>query len=110
MPPCPKCGAGPPTVQCFWETSVWEGKYKIAVCTHCAIQAKIVSAGTLFEDISERVARARTLYLMGQQEEARTLLASARSAYERYREVLAGVDGVLALEHSLETAEEAMRA
>lgn len=38
IPPCPKCGAGYPTVQTFEDE---DGK-RVVVCTHCRIMANLI--------------------------------------------------------------------
>lgn len=59
--------------------------------------------GDIFEEIAERVALARTRALMGERQEALTLFQCARLDYLRFREVLRGYPGSLALEHAIET-------
>jgi len=68
-----------------------------------------MDADTLFDSLTDRLATARTLALMGDHDEARSLLASARADFEEWREVLAGYAGVEAMEHSLRVTEEAMK-
>jgi hypothetical protein len=66
------------------------------------------TVGDIFEEIAERVAAARTRALMGERQEALTLLQCARIDFLRFREVLRAYPGSLALEHSLETAQAAL--
>ena len=66
------------------------------------------TVGELFEEIAERVATARTRALMGERHEALALLQRARMDYLRFREVLHGYPGGLALEQSMEVAQAAL--
>jgi len=66
------------------------------------------TVGDIFEEIAERVATARTRALMGERQEALTLLQCARIDFLRFREVLRAYPGSLALEHSLEAAQAAL--
>ena len=64
--------------------------------------------GELFEEIAEQVANARTRALMGERHEALALLQRARMDYLRFREVLHGYPGSLALEQSMDVAQAAL--
>lgn len=64
--------------------------------------------GEIFEDIAERVATARTRALMGERQEALALLQRARIDYFQFREVLQSYPGSLALEKSMEAAQQSL--
>jgi hypothetical protein len=66
------------------------------------------TVGDLFEEIAERVASARTRALMGERHEALMLLQRARIDYLRFRDVLRAYPGGLALEQSMQTAQESL--
>lgn len=59
--------------------------------------------GDLYEEISETLAKARLMCLRQQKQEARKLLLQAEREYQRFKDVLTGYPGVLALEYALET-------
>ena len=68
-----------------------------------------ISVGDIFEDIAERVAMARTRALMGERKEALAMLQKARMDFHRFREVLHGYPGSLALENSIASAQATLR-
>ena len=59
-----------------------------------------LTLGDIFEEISERMAQARTKALMGEREEALGLFQSASLDYTRFHEVLKDYPGFHALEHA----------
>ena len=60
------------------------------------------------ESLADRLATARTRYLMGDHAEAREMLQAVRLDYLRFRDVLRGMPGDLALRRGLESAEGVM--
>ena len=64
--------------------------------------------GDIFEEIAERIASARTRALMGERQQALTLLQCGRLDYFQFRDVLRGYPGSLALEHALQTTTAAL--
>ena len=64
--------------------------------------------GEIFEELADRVAAARTRALMGERQEALALLQRARIDFLRFREVLRGYPGSLALEYSIDVAQAAL--
>lgn len=60
-----------------------------------------VMLGDVYEEIAERLAQSRTKALMGEREEALGLLQSAILELKRFRDLLSGYPGFLALEHSM---------
>ncbi|HLK59882.1 MAG TPA: hypothetical protein VKU00_25190 [Chthonomonadaceae bacterium] len=59
-----------------------------------------LTLGDIYEEISERMAQARTKALMGEREEALGLFHGASLDYMRFREVLKDYPGYHALEHA----------
>lgn len=59
-----------------------------------------LTLGDVYDDISERLALARTKALMGERHEALGVFRGASLDYMRFREVLAEVPGFHALEHA----------
>lgn len=68
-----------------------------------------MTPGAIFEDLADRLATARTRFLLGEHAEARALLESVWIDYLRHRDALRGMAGHAALVHSFETAQRAMQ-
>lgn len=61
-----------------------------------------ITLGEIYEDISERLALARTKSLMGERREALGLFQGAFLEFRRFREVLNGYPGFHALEYAFQ--------
>src|SRR5690348_15651823 len=59
-----------------------------------------LTLGDIYDDISERLALARTKALMGERQEALGVFRGASLDYRRFREVLTDFPGFHALEHA----------
>ncbi|HLK57316.1 MAG TPA: hypothetical protein VKU00_12160 [Chthonomonadaceae bacterium] len=69
-----------------------------------------LTLGDIYEEISERLALARTKALMGERQEALGLFQGASLDYTRFRDVLAGYPGAHALEHAFDVTMAALDA
>jgi hypothetical protein len=59
-----------------------------------------LTLGDIYDDISERLAMARTKALMGERQEALGVFRGASLDYTRFRDVLTGYPGFHALDHA----------